>query len=148
MKMCLKLLTLFFWLAPAMADEMLVSRPSAHDVQTTMDRLETIVKEKGMTVFARIDHQANATGAGMDMPAAQVLIFGKPEAGTKMMQADVRAGLDLPLRVLVYAGDDGRAHLLYHDPRALVGVYALEGHPVPEKVAGALDKMTSAASAE
>ena len=62
------------------------------------------------------------------------------------MQGDVRAGLDLPLRVLVYEADDGKAHLLYHDPQGLPGVYALGDSPVPAKIAGAVDKMTSAAA--
>jgi uncharacterized protein (DUF302 family) len=146
MKKPVMLLVPLLWASLASAGEMLVNKPSAHDVAATIDRLETIVKEKGMTVFARIDHQANAIGAGMEMPAAQVLIFGKPEAGTRMMQDDVRTGLDLPLRVLVYEAEDGNAHLLYHDPRGLPGVYSLEGNPVPEKVAGALDAMTSAAA--
>ena len=146
MNAILRLLILFFWLAPAVAAEMLVAKPSVHDVPTTMDRLETIVKEKGMTVFARIDHQANAAGAGMEMPAAQVLIFGKPDAGTRMMQQDIRAGLDLPLRVLVYAAKDGTTQVLYHDPRGLQSAYSLAESPVPAKVAEALDKMTGEAT--
>ena len=140
------MLALLSWLMPVAADEMLVTKASAHDVPTTMDRLETIVREKGMTVFARIDHQANASSAGMEMPAAQVLVFGNPEVGTKLMNGDVRAGLDLPLRVLVYAAGDGTARLLYHDPRGLQSVYDLGDSPLPGKIAAALDKMTGTAA--
>lgn len=146
MKTILRMLVLICWMAPLAADELLVTRPSGHDVATTMDRLESIVTEKGMTVFARIDHQANAAGVGMEMAPAQVLVFGDPKGGTRIMQDDVRAALDLPLRVLVYADADGKTQILYHDPQALRGRYDIDGNPVPDKVAGALDKMTSAAA--
>ena len=141
-----KLLFLLLWLMPAAAEEALVTRSSAHDVPTTMDRLETVVKEKGMTVFARIDHQSNAIGAGMEMPAAQVLIFGNPEVGTRLMHDDIRAGLDLPLRVLAYAAEDGTTRLVYHDPRGLMSAYDLAESPVPGKIAAALEKITGAAA--
>ena len=124
----------------------LLTKESAHSVQETMDRFEAIVREKGMTVFARIDHQANAAGAGMEMAPAQVLVFGNPKGGTRIMQDDIRAGLDLPLRVLVYADADGKTRILYHDPRALRDVYEIDENPVPDKVAGALDKITEAAA--
>ena len=146
MKTALKPLVLICWMAPLAAGEMLVSRPGEQDVATTMDRLESIVTEKGMTVFARIDHQANAAGVGMEMAPAQVLVFGNPKGGTRIMQDDIRAGLDLPLRVLVYADADGKTRILYHDPRALGDVYEIDENPVPDKVAGALDKITGAAA--
>jgi len=80
----------------------LMVKPSQNDVQRTMDKLEKIVKSKGALVFARIDHRAEAKQAGMYMNDEQLLIFGKPKAGTRIILNDPRSGLDLPMKILVY----------------------------------------------
>ncbi|MCB1733826.1 MAG: DUF302 domain-containing protein [Gammaproteobacteria bacterium] len=135
-----------FFVLPALADD-LVSKPSAHDVTTTIDRLVEIVQGKGMTVFARIDHAAGAAAIEQQLAPTQVLIFGSPKAGTPVMQKDARAGLDLPLRVLVYEDADGRTWVSYHDPRALRESYALGELPVPEKMAAMIGALTDQAVA-
>ena len=131
--------------AVATADVMRVV--SAHDVKTTVDRLEAAVNGGGATVFARIDHQANAAGIGMEMHASSVLIFGNPKGGTPLMKAAAGIGLDLPLRVHVY-DDGGTVVLEYHDP---VGVAEAYGIPADHKAvlgaAGALKKLTAKAAA-
>lgn len=123
----------------------LVKKPSNHDVQTTLDRLENIVKEKGMQIFARIDHKKNAKMAKMNMGDAQVLIFGNPGAGTRIMLNDPAAGLDLPLRVLAYKDYDGKVWIVYHDPEGLKQNYGLEQCVILPKVSAALGKMPDAA---
>jgi uncharacterized protein (DUF302 family) len=124
----------------------LVTKPSAAGVKETMDKLESIVKAKGLTVFLRVDHQANAAKVDLTMPAAQVLIFGNPKMGTSMMKADIRAGLDLPLRVLVYEDSAGKTWISYHNPQELKEDYQLADSPAVAKAEQALDKMTSGAS--
>ncbi|MDX1345776.1 MAG: DUF302 domain-containing protein [Sedimenticolaceae bacterium] len=124
----------------------LLTRESAHSVQETMDRFEAIVKEKGMTVFARVDHAKNAGSVGMEMPDSQLLIFGNPKGGTVLMQQDMRVGIALPLKVLVYSNAEGKTLVVYENPLALSERYKLENIAVLEKVAGGLDKMTTAAS--
>lgn len=146
MKTLSVVLTLLFVAVPAVADDFLVSRPSAHDVPTTVARLETILQEKGLKVFARIDHEANASAVGMEMPPSRLLIFGKAEVGTGIMQDDPRAGLDLPLRVLVYADREGNTQILYRSPQALPATYSLDGNPAPAKIAGALEAITAGAA--
>ncbi|MGP1365672.1 DUF302 domain-containing protein, partial [Neisseria sicca] len=74
---------------------------SKYSFDDTVRRLETAVKEKGMTVFAVIDHQAAARQSGLDMQPAKVIVFGTPKAGTPLMQKDPAFALQLPLRVLV-----------------------------------------------
>lgn len=69
------------------ADNGLTTVPSSFSVAETVNRLEKLVKEKGITVFARIDHQAEAAKAGLTMKASQLLIFGNPKAGTPLMKA-------------------------------------------------------------
>lgn len=124
------------------ADSDLVRKSSAHGVQETMDRLEALVKEKGLTVFARIDHKANAATVGEDMADSQLLIFGNPKAGTKIMLHDPAAGLDLPLRVLVYTDSDGNVQVIYHNPQGMKASYDLAECKVLNKVEGALDGLT------
>jgi len=128
------------------ADTALITKPSGNGGKETMDRLEAVVKEKGMTVFARIDHQQNAVGAGLEMPAAEVLIFGKPEAGTKIMNNDLRSGLDLPMRVLVHEGEDGQAWITYRNPLALREAFDLGECPTLGKLEGAMAAITDAAA--
>lgn len=124
----------------------LVKLSSGHDVAQTMDALEGIVKDKGMAVFARIDHGANAAAAGLEMPPAEVLVFGKPEAGTALMNNDIRVGLDLPMRVLVYEDTEGKVWLLYHNPGALAEDYVGLPQPVLEKLESAMAAITAAAA--
>ncbi len=98
---------------PAFAE--LVTKPSASPVDLTMDALVAAVEGAGATVFARVDHTAGAETAGMFMPDAELLIFGNPKLGTPAMQDDIRAGLFLPLRVLVYADAAGATQVTYED---------------------------------
>jgi len=124
----------------------LITKPSQHDVKSTMDRLESIVKGKGMTVFARIDHRANAAKVNEKMPRAEVLIFGNPRMGTRIMLRDTRAGLDLPVRVLVYQDYDGKAWITYHNPQELKQTYREEGCMAIDKMEKALQTITDAAA--
>ena len=87
--------------------------------ETTMARLVAAVKSRGLTVFARIDHAAGAAEAGMALRPTQLLIFGAPRTGTPLMQAAQTMGIDLPLRVLVWADAEGKTWVSYVDPAAL-----------------------------
>jgi uncharacterized protein (DUF302 family) len=95
-----------------------------------------------MTVFARIDHKANAESVGKKMPDSQLLIFGAPEAGTRIMLSDPAAGVDLPMRVLTYADFDGKVWVVYHNPQGMKDDFALEESKVLGKIEGALAGMT------
>ena len=79
----------------------LVSIQSGNSVKVTIDRLEAMLKNKGITVFARIDHAAAAAAVGMPLRPTELLIFGDPAAGTRLMQAGQTIGIDLPLKALV-----------------------------------------------
>tara|TARA_R110002049_G_scaffold10127_6_gene50532 strand:+ start:1371 stop:1820 length:450 start_codon:yes stop_codon:yes gene_type:complete len=132
---------------PGLAQEM-VAKISPHTVPVTMDRLVAAVEDAGATVFARVDHAAGAEGADMQLRPTQLLIFGNPKLGTPAMQDAQTAGLDLPLRVLVYADDANVVHVTYHDPAALVAAHGLpEAAEYIEKMTGALDKLTEKAVA-
>jgi uncharacterized protein (DUF302 family) len=94
----------------------LVTLPSAHDVATTLDRLTGALEAKGVTIFARIDHASGAASVGMALRPTTLVIFGNPAAGTPFMQTAQTAGIDLPLKVLVWQSVDGHTHLTYNDP--------------------------------
>jgi uncharacterized protein (DUF302 family) len=80
----------------------------------TVERLDHAMMDHGMTIFARIDHAANARDAGLTMPPATLLIYGKAEGGTPIMVASPNAALDLPLRVLIREDRAGRAIICFH----------------------------------
>jgi uncharacterized protein (DUF302 family) len=92
-----------------------------------MRRLIDAVQRRGLTVFARIDHAAAAREVGLELADEQVLVFGSPQAGTALMQDDPRIGIELPLRMLVWAGENG-VNVGYDDPRMLADRYAVIAH--------------------
>jgi uncharacterized protein (DUF302 family) len=94
----------------------LITVPSAHPAARTLDRLEATLATKGIHVFARIDHSAGATAAGLPLRPTILLIFGNPQAGTPLMQSNQVAGIDLPLKALAWEDDAGRSWLTYNDP--------------------------------
>ena len=99
-----------------MASEGLVTLPSSFVAKDTMDKLEAAVKAKSLTVFARIDHAAGAAAVGMPLRPTELLIFGNARGGTPLMQAHQAAGIDLPLKALVYEDATGKVWLAYNDP--------------------------------
>jgi uncharacterized protein (DUF302 family) len=99
---------------------------SAHDVATTLQRLEDIVKAHGLTVFARIDFSGDAARAGLSMRPEEMLIFGNPKAGTPLLQAAPTVGLDLPLKALVWQDESGTTWIACNDAG-----YVLQRHGLP-----------------
>jgi uncharacterized protein (DUF302 family) len=105
----------------------LTTIPSGFEPRDTMNRLETAVKAKGMTVFARIDHAAGAAAVGLSLRPTEVLIFGNAKGGTPLMQAVQTIGVDLPLKALVWQDASGKTWLSYNDPDWLAKRHELGG---------------------
>ncbi len=103
----------------------LISHPSPYTVPETLDRLESILHTKNITVFARIDHSGEATKVGLTMPPTQLLIFGNPKGGTPIMLAAPLSAIDLPLKALAWQDDGGKVWLSFNDPHYLQSRYAL-----------------------
>jgi len=99
-----------------MAADGLVTLRSNYGPKDTMNRLETDVKAKGLTVFARIDHAAGAAQVGLSLPPTELLIFGNAKGGTPLMQSVQTIGIDLPLKALVWQDASGATRLSYNDP--------------------------------
>jgi uncharacterized protein (DUF302 family) len=99
----------------AMAEAGLITVPSRYSPKDTADRLQADLTGKGATIFARIDHAAGAASVHMTLRPTELLIFGNPRAGTPLMQANQTAGIDLPLKLLVWENGNGRVWVSYND---------------------------------
>ena len=103
----------------------IVQLPSRHPVAETLDRLERLLKERGLVIFARIDFSGDAARAGLVMRAEQMLVFGSPKAGTPLMQAVPTAAIDLPLKALAWEDAGGSTWLAYNAPDYIVQRHGL-----------------------
>jgi len=128
-------------------DAGLVLKRSSHSVEMTLDKLETIVKDKGFTVFARIDHAAGAATIGQSLRPTQLLIFGNPKVGTALMRSGQSAAIDLPIRVAAWEDANGQVWIGYGDPADLAQRHGiLDRDAVIQKMTGALKGLTDAAA--
>ena len=123
-----------------------IVKESPHSVAITVDRLAAAVEKAGARVFARVDHAAGAKKVGQSLAPMQMLMFGNPKLGTPALKGAATMGLDLPLRVLVYADANGKVMLTYHDPADVAASHGLPAdHGVIKKMTGALNKLTGVA---
>lgn len=123
-----------------------VVKPSPMSVEKTIDGLVAAVEGAGATVFARVDHAAGAERVGKSIPDATLLIFGNPALGTLAMEADLRAGLVLPLRVLAYTDAEGNTQMTWTPAEDLfAGLDIPADAEVVAKVNGALNALTDKA---
>jgi len=106
---------------------------SSHTVVETMARLEGLLRERGVIVFARIDFSGDAARAGLTMRPEQMLVFGNPKAGTPLMQAEPAVGLDLPIKALVFEDAAGKTWVAWNDPQ-----YIVRRHGLPAALAANL----------
>ncbi len=96
--------------------EGLTTVPSHFAPKETMDRVETEIGERGMNVFARIDHAAGAAEAGLTLRPTELIIFGNARGGTPLMQPNQTVGIDLPLKALVWQDAAGKTLISYNEP--------------------------------
>lgn len=118
--------------------EGLIAVKSPHSVKETMARLEAVVKQKGMAIFARIDHAAGAAKVGKKLPPTALLIFGNPQGGTPFMECAQSVGIDLPLKALVWQDAAGAVWLGYNDPAFLARRHGVPDCPVVQIIDKAL----------
>jgi uncharacterized protein (DUF302 family) len=102
-----------------MSDDGMVTTKSKYTVKETIDRLEANLEQKGINVFARIDHGAGAALVAMPLRPTLLLIFGSPKGGTPLMQAAQRIGIDLPLKMLCWQDEAEDVWLAYNDMKWL-----------------------------
>ncbi|AAZ24279.1 DUF302 domain-containing protein [Colwellia psychrerythraea] len=98
------------------AEESLITLESEYSAKETADRFESIIKDKGLTLFARIDHKKNASNVNLELRATEVIIFGNPKIGTPLMLCAQNAAIDLPQKVLITEDSEKKVWLSYNNP--------------------------------
>lgn len=125
-----------------------ITKKSAHDVAATVARLEAAITKRGASIVAKVDHAAAAKANGMQLAPTVLVIFGNPKLGTPLMQSAPTAGMDLPMRVLVWQDTAGTAQVGYWPPAALAQAHGIKDREqVIQTMTGALDAITNEAVA-
>jgi uncharacterized protein (DUF302 family) len=127
----------------------LISRRSRHDTPETTRRFRAAAEQAGHTIFADIDHGRNAVDAGLPLRPTRLLNFGNPRGGTPLMQLNQTAGIDLPLKALIWDDEAGATWLTYDDPQWIAERHGLGAGagPVVGAMSAGMDKLAGAATA-
>ncbi|MGB5705797.1 MAG: DUF302 domain-containing protein [Arenicellales bacterium] len=125
----------------AVAQQGLVIVESAHDVKVTADKLEGVLAEKGMKVFARIDHAAGAASIGDSIAPTELVIFGNPKVGTGLIKCAQSSAIDLPMKALIWEDQNGQVWFGYNDAGYLASRHGMQAC---ENVASLLEKISDA----
>lgn len=122
-------------------DNGLITRPSAHGLQETLDRFTAAVRDSGWVLFTVLDHAAAARAAGMRLPARTLVLFGNPRAGTDAMQAHPTLAIDLPMRVLIWQDDTGQVFVTRNAGRDIATrIFARHGIAIPSEAQDQTDR--------
>src|SRR5215470_10501322 len=105
----------------------IITKHSSESLPQTVDRLRRLMADRGFTVFNVIDHRGVAERAGVQMPDSKLVMYGKPTVGAEVMLATPLAGLDIPLKVLVWEDRNGAVSVSYNSPRFLAERHHLDG---------------------
>ena len=131
------------------AESGLLTKPSQHSVQETIDRFERAVKAKGWVVFTELDHAAAAAKVGLDLRPRTVIVFGNPKLGTAPMQKAATLAIDNPLKALVWQDDQGKVWLTYNSAEYQAGyIYPRHGLPGSPELRKNLEQFLDAVSEE
>jgi uncharacterized protein (DUF302 family) len=104
----------------ATSDNGVVTIASQHSFEVTIERVQSLLKARGVTIFAVIDFSGDAARAGLALRPEKMLIFGNPKAGTPLMVESPPVGLDLPLKALIWEDANARTWIAYNDPAYIV----------------------------
>jgi uncharacterized protein (DUF302 family) len=107
----------------------IISKPSNHSVDQTVERVKQILQAKGVTLFALVDHSGEAERIGLKMRPTKLLVFGSPKAGTPLMVASPSVAIDFPLKILVAEDANGKVWLSYNSPE-----YLKQRHNLPAEL--------------
>jgi uncharacterized protein (DUF302 family) len=125
----------------------MIRKESALPFTDTVARFEAVIKDRGLTQFAKIDHAAGAKKVGQDLRPTTLIIFGSPAVGTPLIQAQQTMGLALPLKALVWQDAGGKVWIGYDAPSDMAKQHAIAAdHPVVQKITGALNGISDAAT--
>ena len=109
-------------------------RPSQYSVKETIDRLQEFLKHQGITIYARINQQAEVNKIGQDLLPLEFILFGNPKVGGPIMAENPVAALDLPLKIIAWEDDQQKVWVGYND-----GEYIRERYSLPDKISAVLN---------
>lgn len=141
----MKTFTILLVFATSLLNANIIVKDSQCSFNETVKNVKQIVKTNGLDIFAIINHEGNAKMVNMTMPPSKMIIFGNPKLGTILMQQDIRAGLDLPLRILVYKDEKNQTKMAYRDGSWLEGKYTLNAPDKIQKINQVMDNITTKA---
>lgn len=127
----------------------LITKKSPHSVQETVKRLKQAIGDlKPVSIMAEVDHQKNAKKVDMELRPTYLVLFGNPQLGTQLFTSNQSAGIDLPMKALVWEDGDGQVWIAYNDPEWIAERHDIDDRDdVVKKVQKALDKLTDQAVA-
>ena len=132
---------------PVAAADGVINVASAFNVKETADRMESILNEKGMTIFKRIKHSEAAGKVGIELRETELIIFGNPKVGSPLMKCQQSVAIDLPQKALIWEDDKAKVWISYNDPRYLEKRHNISGcEEVITKIEKALAGITKAAT--
>ncbi len=125
----------------------LIVSTSAHDVDTTVGKIQEFLNEKNVFVFAIVDHSTQASKNNLELSDEKLIIFGDPKTGTYLMQENPQIGIELPLKILVYKDMNGKTKVAYKSPVELKVQYGIQKHAdILEKMQGSLEQIVKKAT--
>jgi len=142
----------FFTANPVAADangyeDGMISKKSNYSVKETLDKLEAVLKKKGIGIVLRWSHDEKAKGVGIPLRPTELLMFGNPKLGSHMFTANQTAGIDLPLKALAWKDEQGQVWLTYNAPAYIVKRHHIKNRSqIQAKMTGALNKLTNIAT--
>lgn len=133
--------------AQAGSPDGLIVMKSAHSASVTLDRLQSLLKSKGIRVFARVSHKDNAKGVNLELRPTELLIFGNPKLGTHFFTSKQSAGIDLPMKALAWEDSKGQTWYAYNDPAYIAKRHGIKNRgDIVKKMSGALKNFAKMAT--
>ena len=129
------------------AEHGMINKKSHFGVKATLDRLENVLRKKGITIVTRWSHDAGAKKAGIGLRSTELLIFGNPKLGSHFFTSQQTAGIDLPMKALAWKDKAGQVWLTYNDPQYIANRHGISDRPaIVKKMTGALNNLTNVAT--
>lgn len=137
------------YVMPSYADNGLISKKSKFSTSETIDRLEAVLKKKGITIVLRWRHSDGAKKVGIKLRPTELIIFGNPKLGTHFFTSKQTAGIDLPLKALAWEDEKGQVWLTYNDPKYIANRHGIKDRAkIVAKMSNALNKFSSVATGQ
>ena len=111
----------------------MINKKSQFSVKVTLDRLENVLRKKGITIVTRWSHHAGAKKVGIPLRPTELLIFGNPKMGSHFFTSQQTAGIDLPMKALAWKDKKGQVWLTYNDPAYIANRHTITDRPAIEK---------------